>query len=94
MENINENDECIIYFKDKIHRLDLARNTISDADIDKVFLLKFRSESIENCEHVFHIDEYEKELRVLIKTCVQEYYNKKLEELKEELNQYVISKKI
>jgi hypothetical protein len=94
MENLIEKDECIIYFKDKIHRLDVARNMVSDADIDKVFLLKFRSLSIENCEHVFFINEDEKELRVFIKACVQEYYNKKLNELKEELNQYVISKKI
>jgi aspartokinase-like uncharacterized kinase len=64
---------------------------VSNADICRKFDLEF---SLSDSANHYTLYIYDRELVEFIKTCVQEHYNKKLEKQKEELNQYVISKKI
>ena len=91
MENLIENAQCIIELNREVKRLELICEQVSDANICKQFELKFsRSENTDNTTIYIR----DRELVEFIKTCVHEHYNKKLEELRGNLNQYVISKKI
>lgn len=91
MENLIENAKRIIELNNKVKSLESICEHVSAADIYRQFELKFGLSKLTD-NYTLYI--YDKELIEFIKTCVQEHYNKKLEELRGNLNQYVISKKI
>lgn len=91
MENLIENAQRIIELNREVKNLESICKNVSDADICRKFDLKF---SVSKGADNYTLYIYDRELVEFIKTCVHEHYNKKLEKLKEELNQYVISKKI
>lgn len=91
MENLIENAQRIIELNNKVKSLESICKNVSDANICKQFELRF---SLAKGADNYTLYIYDRELVEFIKTCVHEHYNKKLEKLKEELNQYVISKKI
>lgn len=94
MENLIGNAKRIIELQNEIDRFELLCKKMSVTNVAYNFELKvvLTPEGGSNSDQIFRIDD--KELKQFIKECAHEHYNKKLEELKEELNQYVISKKI
>ena len=91
MENLIENAQRIIELNREVKNLESICENVSNADICRKFDLTF---SVSKGADKYALYIYDRELVEFIKTCVQEHYNKKLEKQKEELNQYVISKKI
>lgn len=94
MENLIGNAKRIIELQNEIDKFELLCKKMSDVNLAYLFELKvvLTPEGSCNSDKTFYIDD--KELRQFIKECVHENYNKRLNKLKDELSQYVISKKI
>ena len=91
MENLIGNANTIIELNQKLRRLEINLKNVVDVDLEGSFEIHFYFKS-NGAKYEYYIGD--KKEREFIIQFIQECLQKRIDEQKAELNQYVISKKI